>query len=112
MARHHGDRMLASIAGSIFRRDSERAAHAHHAPRHAPSENGREITEAATNPMTQPGSGPILLSGTCSCGRERNNVVVPGIVGERWFRNVFTQCECGEVVMLTMARPRQNSGSS
>jgi hypothetical protein len=116
MARHHGDRTLASIAGSLFRRDAEREP-AHHAPRHAHSDARHEDAAAQNaaaqnpttqNPMTQSEYGPIPLSGTCSCGREHNNVIIPGIVGERWFRNVFTQCECGEVVMLTMGRPRHN----
>jgi hypothetical protein len=45
------------------------------------------------------------LNGTCVCGRERRNVTVPGIVGDRWFRSVFTQCECGEVLLLTAGEP-------
>jgi hypothetical protein len=68
-------------------------------------------TIAATTSHTPPASplpretaphDPVPLSGTCSCGRERTGVTIPGIVGGRWFRNVFTQCECGEVLMLTI----------
>ncbi len=108
MARHRKDRTLAVIAGSLLRRENEQSGQdPRQAPRHAA---GRASGQSAlsSQPMGQPGGQPVPLSGTCSCGRERHNVMIPGIVGDRWFRNVFTQCDCGEVMMLTIGqRPSQ-----
>jgi hypothetical protein len=105
MARHRRDRTFAILAGTLLRReDGQASADQREAPRHAAGASASGRGGLTPSPAGPPSGEPVPLSGTCSCGRERNNVTLPGIVGDRWFRNVFTQCECGEVMMLTIGQ--------
>jgi hypothetical protein len=103
MPRHPSERMFSQLTGSI------RPGRARHKPRGARTTTGQRDPgpETSAAPAHEPSAGsPIRLSGTCTCGRERRDVTIPGIEGDRWFRSVFTQCECGEVLLLTPAGPR------
>ncbi|HEY3941544.1 MAG TPA: hypothetical protein VGL60_03590 [Acidimicrobiales bacterium] len=101
MARHSKERSLVAIAGSLLHRDPpDGPGRRRPARRHA----GNDRSPAPSRPLGQGAGEQVPLSGTCSCGRQRNDVVAPGVVGDRWFRHVFTQCECGEVLMLTIGR--------
>jgi hypothetical protein len=109
MARHQRDRSFAFANGSRLRHeDRAGTGELGRPPRHAATQSTIDVQTPPSVGIARPGDRPVLLSGRCSCARELTNVTIPGIAGDRWFRNVFTQCECGEVLMLTIG-PRSGS---
>lgn len=107
MARQRDGRKLAALTGSHGRHRRARAgpgagagAGASSGPRRIAQDVPAGRPDPSPFPSDRATDPSVRMSGTCSCGRERTDVLVPGAAGTRWFRNVFTECECGQLLML------------
>jgi hypothetical protein len=101
----HSESMLSLLAGSIR---TGRGRHQARPVRRGSSASnvGDEAQRRRVFYPQRAADAPIRLNGRCACGRELRDVTIPGIVGDRWFRSVFTQCDCGEVLLLTAGEPK------